>query len=171
MIAHRHAPAIDDQRALVPLARLVMRESGHARHGAEEEVVPREEVGPGQSHAMPRLVGGQPVAMGNTAANRARVVAVVAEGEGARHIGVHVELGVALPRRGRRAQEADEDTERLVGVDGGARAIVDLHLLAAQKVREPLQPILYLRVHRAFRRLQHHRDLEVAQALCLAGRR
>src|SRR5262249_58767878 len=56
MVGHRYRHAVDVDGALVTLAMLVMRERRHAGHGAEQQIVGREELRPGQAHAVARLV-------------------------------------------------------------------------------------------------------------------
>ena len=166
MVGHRYARAVDHQRPLVPLALLIVWEGGGARHGAEQEIVGREELRPRESHAVTRFVGGEPISMReHGAARRARVVAFVVGRERARDADVLLEVRVALPVGRRRAQERRVDAERFTGVDRRARALVHSHLLPAEKVAERLQPVLHLVIHRDGGGVEHQRDLVIEQAL------
>ena len=122
---------------LIAVALLVVGERGGAGDRAEQEIVAGEELRPRRAHAVAGLVGGEPVTMRQHGGpERAGVVALVVRGERADEAEVLLELGVALPVGRRRAQEPRVDRERLAGVDGGTRAVVDLRPLSAQEIAE-----------------------------------
>ena len=164
MVGHGHALAVDHQRALVALTLLIVREGRRAGDRTQEQVVGREELGPRAPHTVARLVRREPVAMRqDRGARGARIVALIADREAARDRRVLLEVRVALAVGRRGAQEPRVDGERLAGIDGRARAIVDLRLLPAQKVGQGLEPVLHLASHGDVGRVEHQGHLEVAQ--------
>src|SRR6266508_5272507 len=170
MVGHRHALAVDRQLAIVALTFLVVGKSRGAGHGAQQQVVPREELGPREPHAVSRLVRGEPVAMGQHGSTRgARVVALISRRKPPRDRHVLVEVRVALAVRRGRAQELYIDAERLARVDGRARALVDLRLLPTQEVSQRLEPSLHCAIHGNLRCVEHQSHLEVAQTLLPRG--
>ena len=116
---------------------LVVGERGGGRRAGRAAGPTPEELGPLPPHPVPRLVGGEPVAVGHDCrARHPRVVALVAGREPARDLEVRANSASVWRAGGRRAQELDVDPwASPVSIVGRARSLTFAFCAARKSAR------------------------------------